>query len=192
MTATSASRIQQPHAVRQPPGAIWLIGTTTPDATAATPPITVAYAPVRSTTLAGKSRLIRLGSTTLPTAIPAPISTVPANRPIAVGAHRTAIPSVRTTSAPPRSRSGPHRAASRGTIGDIAANASNGTVFTSPATAGASPRSACTRSSNGPTPVKLARRFAATTSNPHTRSARLERRVDCFAFGEGLTGRFQR
>ena len=53
--ATSTGRSHEPSAVCHPPGATSLTGTATPEATAATPPITVAYALVSRPTLVGKS-----------------------------------------------------------------------------------------------------------------------------------------
>src|SRR4029453_18203798 len=76
--ATTLNRTQIPTPNRQPP--ISAIGRAKPDATAAVAPSTVEYRPVTNGTSVGKSRFTSSGTTTLPTAIAAPITIVPIHR----------------------------------------------------------------------------------------------------------------
>ena len=76
--ATTLNRTQMPIPSRQPPSSA--IGSANPDATAAVAPSTVVYNPVTSGTSPGKSRFTSSGTTTLPTAIAAPITMVPIHR----------------------------------------------------------------------------------------------------------------
>jgi hypothetical protein len=95
-------------------------------------PIANAYAPVTEAVLPEKSRLIRLGSNTLPKAMPTPIMAVPQYSSHIAPDERNAIPSATSASAPTIVRSSPSLRATAELTGEKAANASNGSDESTP------------------------------------------------------------
>ncbi|VDZ58402.1 Uncharacterised protein [Serratia odorifera] len=114
----------------------------------------------------GKSRLTRVGSSTLAKAIAAPISPLPSHSRLVGGCERSAMPSTSISKASPSVRSMPIRCASAGVTGDSSANSISGNEFNSPAAVADSVSCCWICSSNGPTLVSAARRFAATSIMP--------------------------
>src|SRR5699024_9661368 len=75
--ASTAGIAQTPNAQRQDPPTTDITGTVSPEATAAPRNSAVEYRPIIRPARCEKSLLIAVGSSTLPTAIAAPTSTVP-------------------------------------------------------------------------------------------------------------------
>lgn len=81
---------------------------------------------------AEKSRLIRPGNSTLPKAIPVPISTVPRYRAPTLPVERSKMPNEIMISAKKSVRSIPNRRAKEALKGENTANASNGNEVSKP------------------------------------------------------------
>ena len=121
--------------------------------------------------LLGKSRLSRLGSSTLPTAMPEPITQVPKYRHQTEPSERSTMPPAMRISAPNRVGSRPYSRASMAENGEIRAKASSGRVVRMPASALDRPNSGWISPSSGATPVTGARRLAAISRMPRISSA---------------------
>ena len=102
----------------------------------------------------GKSRLIKPGNNTFPSAIPQPITAVPVNSRAAEGRERTAIPAQISNRARNRLRSMPIRRATPAASGETRANANSGRVVSRPLCAVVNPYSRRMVSSSGAAPVK--------------------------------------
>jgi hypothetical protein len=89
-SATSANTDHSVIVVRQSRPVACSIGTVRPAAAVAPPPSATEYAEVITTRRSGKSRLIKPGTSTFPTAIPAPITAAPRNRVPTEGSSRSA------------------------------------------------------------------------------------------------------
>ena len=130
------------------------------------------YTPVISPAWSGKWCLTTPGSATLPTAIPSPMSRVPANSVTSPGRERSPMPAVSTTRDTRMVRPAPNRRTSAGTAGDRMPKHRTGRVVRSPASALDSPERSRTRVSSGPTDAMAGRRLNATRAIPATKSTR--------------------
>ena len=130
-SATSGKNISINSAPCQPPLPSDS-GTISADPAAAAAPIVSEYAPVSFATWPGKSRLIKPGNRTLPSAIPQPTIDVPINSSAADGSERTPIPMQISSRAIKRLRSMPRRRATPAARGEIKAKASRGSVVSRP------------------------------------------------------------
>src|SRR5215211_847171 len=119
-------------------------------------------APARSS----NRRLTIAGTTTLPTATPAPARIVPAKSAAADGAARTRTPTRTGTSASASARSAPRRRVTAGAIGASSPKQRIGTLVTSPAAADEKPRSAAISSITGGTLATGMRRFSPARTIP--------------------------
>src|SRR3712207_4245143 len=123
--ATAARRAGAAQSARgacQPDPSRPVRGTLAPAATAALVPKATEYAPVTAPARSGKSRLTRPGRSTLPTAIAAPRTAVPANSDAAPEpAERSRMPPQSTSMLPRSALSAPNRRARRGAAGESAA-----------------------------------------------------------------------
>ena len=115
-----------------------------------------------------KSRLIRPGSSTLPSAIPVPINTVPAYNANALPAERSRMPAEMTNSAPKSVRSMPNLRATDALSGEKAAKASNGSEVSRPRAEALKPKSFWISGKTGAMLVKGTRRFTAISRMPAT------------------------
>src|SRR5215207_2775313 len=111
------------------------------------------------------------GTTTLPTATPAPARIVPAKSAAADGAARTSTPTRTGMSASARVRSAPRRRASTGATGASRPKQRIGVLVTSPATAVEKPRSSAISSITGGTLATGMRRLSPARTRPAASSA---------------------
>src|SRR5829696_2549642 len=111
------------------------------------------------------------GTTTLPTATPAPARIVPAKSAAADGAARTSTPTRTGTSASASVRSAPRRRASTGATGASRPKQRIGVLVTSPATAVEKPRSSAISSITGGTLATGMRRLSPARTRPAASSA---------------------
>src|SRR3954447_9962451 len=95
--ASALAPAQKPRAIRQPSGSLPATGTAMPDATAPTTVCVAAYAAMTTAALPAKSRLTRLGSSTLKKEIAAPNSAVPTQIAPVAGVDRNRMPTVSRT-----------------------------------------------------------------------------------------------
>ncbi len=144
-------------------------GTVTPAARAAPPNSDMEYRPVISPDLAAKSRLIRPGSSTLATAMPAPMTTVPANSATTESSSRSAVPAQISAMVPSSERSMPKRRPSRGAIGASRPKQSSGSAVSRLVAAAVMPLSSRMVPASGDTATRAGRRLSARRMTPAPR-----------------------
>src|SRR5215213_210109 len=127
--------------------------------------------PMRTPVSRSNRPLTIAGTTTLPTATPAPARIVPAKSAAADGAARTRTPTRTGISASASVRSAPRRRASTGATGASRPKQRIGVLVTSPATAVEKPRSAAISSMTGGTLATGMRRFSPARTRPAASSA---------------------
>ncbi|GAA0701503.1 hypothetical protein GCM10009548_88080 [Streptomyces malaysiensis subsp. malaysiensis] len=98
----------------------------------------------------------------MPTAIATERITVPTNRQASEGRDRITVPAASTARAATRRRVVPNRCEVRPTKGEVTANTNSGRVLSTPPSDAVNPVSCSMAGSSVPTPVKVARRLAAT------------------------------
>ena len=126
------------------------------------------YAPVMEATLAERSRLTRPGSSTLPKAIPVPISIVPTYNVHTLPVERSKMPKEMIVNAPKSVRSSPNFRATGALSGENAANASNGNEVSRPTAEELKPKSLWISGRTGAILVKGSRRLTAIKRIPAT------------------------
>ncbi len=139
------------------------------------PAMHIVYTPVMRPVRSGKSRLITAGTSTLASAIEAPITSVPRKSIVSGGASRIRIPIVSPTIVSQITRSIPNRRASFGATAARAPKQITGSVVSKPASVVERPVSSRIASSNGPTATIEARRLKAATAMPIASAGRSNR-----------------
>ena len=159
-SATSPNKAQIPNDQRQ--FCHCANGTATAAATIDDTDIVADTAPTTKPTRVGRLRLASAGSNTLPIAIAAPITIVPANNSTAEGStERNIMPATSNTIEPTSTFSIPKRRASRAANGENSANASMGKAATSPINEPDTPKSSRIKPTTGPTATIGVRKLAA-------------------------------
>src|SRR5699024_9068285 len=136
-----------------------ITGTVSPEASAAPRNSAVEYRPIISPARWEKSLLIAVGSSTLPTAMAAPTSTVPAKSASRLGCSRRPMPAARTIIRIPSTRCMPNLRVSAGARNANAPKAKTGIVVSRLPTAALRPVSPRMSPSTGPTEATPMRRF---------------------------------
>lgn len=147
------NKAHMPNEARQPIDVAPATGTLTPEAMAPNMFMDTEYNPVTIPTRNGKSRLIKLGKSTLLNAMPHPKIAVPAYKERTEGNKRKATPMVTIITANSRADSSPKRLARRGAKGETAAKASKGSEVRSPTIVWPIPVSERIISTTGPVAV---------------------------------------